>query len=155
MNNPLRYWRTGAIAVVMAALGQAGGAAGRETEVERTLVRRQSPYNVTETVLRIEGSARERGLPVFARVEPGPAAAHDRAPVEHVIVLESSQGGTPVLMGAASGKMELPLSVIVRRSRDGGTEVLIGVARDWDAMPSALALDMAQLTAAVGDALKG
>jgi hypothetical protein len=49
----------------------------------------------------------------------------------------------------------LPLSVIVRRSRDGGTEVLIGVARDWDAMPSALALDMAQLTAAVGDALKG
>jgi uncharacterized protein (DUF302 family) len=154
MDNPLRYWRTGAIAVVMAALGQAGGAVGRETDAERMLVRRQSPYNVTDTVLRIEGSARERGLPVFARVEPGAAAAHSRAPAEHVIVLESSQGGTPVLMEGASGQMELPLCVIVRRARDGRTEVLIGAARDWKAMPRALALDLAQLTAAVGDALK-
>jgi len=157
MKNPLRYWRTGAVAVVMAALGQAGSAAGRGTADERLLVRRQSPYSVTDTVLRIEGSARQHGMAVFARFEQVTRrlAVVGRAGAVQVIVLESSQGGTPVLMGASAEAMELPLSVIVRLAGDGRVEVLIGAARDWDAMPPALALDLAQLTQVVGDALQG
>ena len=157
MKNPLRYWRTGAVAVVMAALGQAGSAAGRGMADERLLVRRQSPYNVTDTVLRIEGSARQHGMAVFARFEQGTRrlAVVGRGAAVQVIVLESSQGGTPVLMGASAEAMELPLSVIVRLAGDGRVEVLIGAPHDWDAMPPALALDLAQLTQVVGDALQG
>jgi len=157
MKNPLRYWRTGAVAVVMAALGQAGSASGRGTADERLLIRRQSPYGVTDTVLRIEGSARQHGMAVFARFDEGARFAAANAPgtAVQVIVLESSQGGTPVLMGGASTRMELPLCVIVRLTEQGRAEVLIGAPHDWEAMPQSLALDLAQLTAVVRDALQG
>ena len=156
MNNPLRYWRTGAIAVVMAALGQAGTAGGRGDADERLLERRQSPYNVAETVLRIEGSAREHGMPVFARFEQGARLprAGSRGPAAQVIVLESSDGGTPVLMGDASSPIELPLSVIVQLDGDGRTEVLTAATQDWTALPLTLAQDLAQLTDVLGDALR-
>jgi uncharacterized protein (DUF302 family) len=145
MNDSLRYWRTGAVAVVMAALGQGAGA-GRGGGDERMQARRQSPYNVVDTVLRIEGSARQHGMAVFARSLRGQAS--------RVIVLESPQGGTPVLMRAdAPDRMELPLSLVVRLAGDGRTEVLSGIARDWQAMPQALALDLAELNAVVGEAL--
>jgi uncharacterized protein (DUF302 family) len=157
MIDPLRYWRTGAVAVVMAALGQAGTAAGRGVADERQLVRRQSPYNVAETVLRIEGSARHHGMAVFARCERGARLPGHVAPgsLAQVLVLESSQGGTPVLMGAAPAAMELPLSVIVRVGGDGLAEVLMAQADGWTAMPNALAQDLAELTEVVGDALAG
>ncbi len=157
MKNPLRYWRTGAVAVVMAALGQAGSAAGRGAAEERLLVRRQSPYNVADTALRIEGSARQHGMAVFARFEQGESAAATlgQSLAGQVIVLESSQGGTPVLMGGSPAQMELPLCVIVRVAGNGQVEVLIGAANDWEAMPNTLAFDLAQLTEVVGDALQG
>lgn len=156
MQDPLRYWRTGAVAVVMAALGQAAGASSRGAADERSLVRRQSPYDVAETVLRIEGSARQHGMGVFARVEQGarPAATVAKDGATQVLVLESSQGGTPVLMGRAVAEMELPLSVFVRVGGDGRAEVLIGTPDDWAAMPQTLARDLAELTAVVGDALQ-
>jgi len=156
MMNPLRYWRTGAIAVVMAALGQASGAAGRGAADERLLVRRQSPYGVTDTVLRIEGSARQHGMAVFARFEQRahPIATARGGAGAHVIVLESSQGGTPVLMGATWEQIELPLSLIVRLADDGRAEVLVGGGSNWVAMPQALAHDLAQLTAVLSEALQ-
>ncbi len=156
MKNPLRYWRTGAVAVVMAALSQAGNCAGRGEVEERLLVRRQSPYSVAETVLRIEGSARQHGMAVFARVEQRPRRAEPigQGMAAQVIVLESSQGGTPVLMGALPAQMELPLSLIVRVAGDGRAEVLLGAANDWEAMPNALAFDLAQLSEVLGDALR-
>lgn len=146
MNDPVRFWRTGAVAVVMAALGQAGYATARGAADERQLVRRQSPYGIADTVLRIEGSARERGMAVFARSLRGGAA--------RIIVLASAQGGTPVLMHADEPeRLELPLSVVVRLGADGSAEVLSAAADHWQAMPHALALDLAELSAAVGAAL--
>lgn len=146
MNDSLRYWRTGAVAVVMAALGQGAGAAGRAGVDERLQARRLSPFGVVDTVARIEVSARQHGMAVFARSLRGQAS--------RVIVLESAQGGTPVLMRAcAPDRMELPLSLVVRMAGDGRTEVLSGIARDWQAMPQALAQDLAELNAVVGEAL--
>jgi len=69
-------------------------------------------------------------------------------------VLESSQGGTPVLMGATSEQIELPLSLIVRLADDGRAEVLVGGGSNWVAMPQALAHDLAQLTAVLSEALQ-
>ena len=50
MNNPLRFWRTGAVAVVLAALGGAGFADDASAVEERSLQRLVSPYDVDETV---------------------------------------------------------------------------------------------------------
>jgi len=156
MKNPLRVWRTGALAVVMAALGQAGSAAGRSGAEDRHSVRLHSPYGVAETVLRIEASAREHGMAVFARFEQGARAAPAASgAATQVIVLESSQGGTPVMMGDTPPRMEVPLSVLVRRAGAGGTEVLIGTRPDWEAIPLALASDLAELNVVVVDALQG
>lgn len=153
MKTPSRVWRTGAVAVVMAALGQAGSATARTGNDERQVVRRQSPYGLTETVLRIEASARQHGMAVFARIEQGPAAAGPRAAAQ-VIVLESSQGGTPVLMADAPRQMEVPLSVTVRHDSQGRTEVLLDAEPEGDAAREALALDLAELDRVVGDALR-
>lgn len=157
MKDPLRYWRTGAVAVVMAALGQAGTAAGRGTLEERQVLRRHSPYGVAETALRIEDSARLHGMAVFARCERSarPAVLAPPGPAAQVLVLESSEGGTPVLMGRAAAELELPLSVVIRLGGNGRVEVLVGGIDDWEAMPSALARDLAELSAVVGDALRG
>lgn len=155
IKHPMRVWRTGALAVVMAALGQAGSAAGRSGAEERQLVRRHSPYGIAETVLRIEASARQHGMAVFARVEQGGRTVSVKpGAASQVIVLESSQGGTPVLMGDAPARMEVPLSIWVRRAGEGGTEVLVGLAANWDAMPPALAGDLAELSEVVSDALQ-
>jgi hypothetical protein len=147
-SRPFRYWRTGAMAVVMAALGQAGGAAPRGAAEGRALACRQSPFDVPDTVLHLEESARRRGMSVFARSLRGAGT--------RVIVLESAHGGTPVVMHFDAGaSLELPLSVIVRSVAAGRAEVLSGIAGDWLAMPHALAQDLAELNAVVGDALRG
>ena len=64
---PLRYWRTGALAVVMAALGQVSGAAQRGAVEGRSFACRQSPFDVADTALHIEDAARRHGMAVFAR----------------------------------------------------------------------------------------
>ena len=102
---------------------------------------------MADTALHLERSARRHGMAVFARSVRGTQA--------RVIVLESAQGGTPVLMyHDAAASLELPLSVIVRSAADGRTEVLAGVVLDWPAMPHALALDLAELNDVVSDALR-
>lgn len=155
MKNPLRVWRTGTVAVVMAALGCAGAAAARSAGEERPFVRRQSPYGVAETVLRIEASARRHGMAVFVRFEPQerPFGDADRGGSLRVLVLESSLGGTPVVMGQAAAQMELPLSVTVRQAGEGSAEVLLGADPQWDAMAPSLASDLLALNEVVGDAL--
>lgn len=143
----MRCWRTGAAAVVMAGLGQASLAMWPADAQARPRSFRASPYDVNDTVLRIEGSAQRRGMAVFARSLRGAGS--------RFIVLASAQGGTPVLMRADSPeRIELPLSVLVRLGADGRAEVISGTAAHWIEMPLTLADDLAQLEAALGDALR-
>lgn len=162
MNNPLRYWRTGTIAVVLAALGSSGFADDAGALEKRPRQRFASPFGVDETVHRIESSARELGVAVFGCFEQrsgGAAIASGDAPGRgaRVVVLESMQGGTPVLMAAqedAGGDaIELPLSIRVRPA-GGRSEVWVDAP---DAAPDALqglALDLAALDDVVHAALR-
>lgn len=144
----LRWWRTGTLAVVMAALRQSDTPAGPHHGAIGAGRWRRSPFDVADTALRIEGSAQRRGMPVVARSLRGAGA--------RLIVLASAQGGTPVLMDRdAPGRIELPLGVLVRQARDGLAEVASGAATHWLRMPHALAQDLAALEAALGDALSG
>lgn len=142
----LRCWRTGTAAVVMAGLGQAGLAAWPADAQRHLRSCRTSPFDVHDTTTRIEGSAQRRGMAVFARSLRG---ADSR-----FIVLASVQGGTPVLMRpGVPERIELPLSVLVRKGEGGRAQVLSAAVANWPDMPKSIADDLAQLDAALGDAL--
>ena len=117
---PARFWTTGAIAVVMAALGGARA----EAHNSRAMVMRLSRHSVVHTAQLLEASARLHGLGIFARIrQPGLLAQGDTL----VLVLETSQGGTPVMMRGEGVDMhpEVPLRLELRHHGDGMSEVLI------------------------------
>jgi hypothetical protein len=137
---PFRLWMTGSIAVVMAALLPSRAPAETErSETHRVL--RHSRYGVVETVQRIEAAALSQGMTVLARVA---------SPQQAVIVLESSVGGTLVVMDEANARVDIPFSLQVRESADGGADVLLAVPadpspREWRDVPDRVVADLALL----------
>lgn len=156
MDKPFRFWMTGGVAVVVAALG--GRANAANDEQQPLMLTSLSPYSVAETVQRIEAFAQQRGLPVLARVaQPSPDSGDDTR-ARQVIVLESTQGGTPVLMNTANARPNLPLSVVVQRGLTGATEVLLpeGLLKGLPAEASAAVQhDVARLPGVVAEAVLG
>lgn len=151
MKKPFRFWMTGGLAMLMAAVG--GGLA--QASEERLTLARVSPYSLDETVQRIEACAQRHGLHVMARV-PQRQGILQREGARFVIVLESTQGGTPVEMTTADGQPELLLSVVVRRGAGGLTEVLLpqGALRDLpDGVSAEVQHDLADLPGVVDEAL--
>ena len=151
MPRPFRFWMTGCVAVVLAAVGGT-----RVVAAERSLQSTASRYDVVETVERIEACARQHGLGVFARMAE-PASASTIAPEfsrgQHaVIVFASGQGGTPVLMTAANARPDLALMLYVRDGPSGGVEVLMP-NEDWSGLPPDVAHDVAELPRVVAEAL--
>jgi uncharacterized protein (DUF302 family) len=145
---PVRFWRTGAIAVVMAALGGPRLAAAQD----RPMASQLSRYGVTQTAARLEATARRHGLAVFASVaQPAPAAG---APEVLVLVLESPQGGTPVLMQGDGDELrsEVPLRLELRQRGDGASEVRYPAGASGG-LPEEVAADLAELESLVSDAL--
>jgi hypothetical protein len=121
---------------------------------ERFTLTRVSPYSVSETVHRIEASAQRHGMHVLACL-PQHVDASKGEP-RFMIVLESSQGGTPVQMETRDGQPDLLLSVVLRRGQDGGTEVLLhrGALRDLpEGVSAQVKHDLADLPAMVDEAL--
>ena len=146
MKHPFRVWMSGSVAVVMAAFG-----VGRAVANERHPLSQSSRFRVMETVERIEACAHRHGLSVFARLDnhPQPYEEPDDA---MLIVFESSDGGTPVVMEGPRSHPEVPLAVCVRSSAQGDTEVLF-TGSDWDDLPPAVAREMTELPVLVADAL--
>lgn len=141
---PFRFWMTGSLAVVMAALCAGRGLGDDDSDDERTFaaprVMRHSPYGVAETVQRIEAAARRSGQVVL--VTSGGE--------QPVIVLASAAGGTPVVMTRADSAPDVPLSVQVREGLDGGADVLIadasaGLSASLGEMPQSVADEIAAL----------
>jgi uncharacterized protein (DUF302 family) len=148
MKNPFRFWMTGSVAVVMAALGMGRSAIANE----RQWMSQSSRYRVTETVERIAACAQRHGLSVFTCVVPDtqPFGEDDETTL---IVFESADGGTPVLMEGPQSQPEVPLAVAVRADPTGGAEVLFG-ASDWADLPPTVAREMTELPIMVADALR-
>jgi hypothetical protein len=145
--SPFRLWMTGSLAVVMAAL-QPGRIANSDERLRSPKVSRLSPYDVEETMQRIEQEARGDGMSVLARLDDA----------RHVIVLASSVGGTPVLMRASDGAPDMPLALHVRRHPAGGAEVLVAACAedrdsDWTELPLGVAEELARLPGVLDRAL--
>lgn len=151
---PIRFWMTGALAVVMAVLSNAPARAASERQMLTTWSR----HGVAQTAQLIEATARRHGLGVFVRVKqraaPGSASAGDTL----VLVLESARGGTPVMtVGEGDDqRTDLPLRLEVRPLAGGASEVLIPAQLDAAlaaGLPDGLAADIAELPTLVADAL--
>jgi uncharacterized protein (DUF302 family) len=148
MKHPFRFWMTGSVAVVMAAFGMGRSAMASE----RHLLTQSSRFRVTETVERIAACAERHGLTVFTRIVPQ-AQLFGEGDELTLIVFESSDGGTPVVMEGPASQPEVPLAVAVRADRAGGAEVLFG-ASDWANLPPGVARDLTELPIMVADALR-
>jgi hypothetical protein len=140
VRRPFRLWMTGSVAVVMAALLPSRvWAEAEQNETHRVL--RHSRYGVTETVQRIEAAALSQGLSVLARLAASP---------HPVIVLESSVGGTLVVMDESNARVAIPFSLQVRESADGGADVLLATLAEappgqWEDVPERVVADLALL----------
>lgn len=119
MKNPFRFWMTSGVAIMLAAVGGGRAFAGDE----RLTLTRVSRYGVSETMQRIEASAQRHGLQVLARLPQQVNALTGES--RYVLVLESTQGGTPVLMETEDAQPDLLLSVTLQRERAGGTAVFL------------------------------
>jgi hypothetical protein len=150
MKNPFRYWMTSGVAIMVAAVSGGRSFAGEE----RLTLARVSPYSVSETVHRIEASAQRHGMHVLACLPQQADALTGES--RFMIVLESSQGGTPVQMETRDAQPDLLLSVVLRRSLEGGTEVFLhqGALRDLpEGVSAQVQHDLADLPAMVDEAL--
>jgi hypothetical protein len=145
---PFRLWMTGSLAVVMAAMLPLRVAS--ETERNQALrVLRHSRFGVTETLQRIEVTARDRGLSVLAMVPGTPSA----------LVLAASIGGTLVVMSEADSRPAMPMSMMVREAADGGADVLVMAvpdaqpSHDWSDLPTSVVDELQALPEVVARAL--
>ena len=145
---PFRLWMTGSLAVVMAAVMPVRGVSPAERSQMMRLLR-HSQYSVSETVSRLEASARDAGLPVLALLRGD----------QPVLVLASRLGGTPVLMQNADSSPSMPLSLTIAAGGSGGADVLAvefgtaPVSGAWTEWPDAVAADLAELPQLVDRAL--
>jgi uncharacterized protein (DUF302 family) len=148
MTHPFRFWMTGSVAVVMAALGIGRNALASD----RHPLTQSSRFRVMETVERIEACAQRHGLSIFTRMGANGLATSKNDEFMR-IVFESSAGGTPVMMEGPQSEPEVPLAVTVRADRAGGAEVLFS-GSDWEDLPDSVARDLTELPIVVADALR-
>lgn len=150
-NAPIRFWMTGALAVVVAVLSSSPSRAAQERQMMTTLSR----HSVAQTAQLIEAKARSHGLGVFVRYRQPAARGQEGAGETLVLVLESSRGGTPVVMVGEGDQQltELPLRLELRGRADGASEVLIPSAGLGTELPAELAADLAELPTLVADAI--
>lgn len=145
MRKPFRFWMTSGVAIMVAAVG-----GSRTYAAEERAVARHSRYGVTETVQRIEASAQRHGMHVLACLPNGESGC--------VLVLESSQGGTPVQMEREGATPDLLLSVTLQPTRSGGTEVFVredGAAELPEGLSAEVQGNLAELPRLVDEALSG
>jgi len=119
---------------------------------ERHALSQSSRFRVLETVQRIEACAQRHGLTVFARLGSNQPKPYEEPDDATLIVFESADGGTPVLMEGPQSQPEVPLAICVRSGPLGDTEVLF-TGSDWDDLPPGVARDLTELPMLVADAL--
>jgi uncharacterized protein (DUF302 family) len=80
-----------------------------------SVVTKQSPRSVAETVLRLSEIAVAKGMKVFAVIDhSGEAHAHGLELRDtKVVIFGSPQAGTPVMESAPLAALDLPLKVLV------------------------------------------
>lgn len=151
MKKPFRFWMTSGVAIMVAAVS---GGRSFASDDERLTLTNVSRFGVSETVHRIEASAQRHGMHVLACL---PQTLNEvTGESRYMLVLESSQGGTPVVMESEGAKPSLLLTVYLKQAPAGGTEVFLprDPLRDApEGLSDQLQSDLAGLPAVVDEAL--
>ena len=85
------------------------------------LIHTASPHSVAETLQRLEGILKSKGLTIFARVDHSGEAAKvgmEMHPTQ-LLIFGSPKGGTPVMLAAPSVAIDLPLKALVWEDDQG------------------------------------
>jgi len=82
-----------------------------------------SNHSVDETVERLKGILRDKGIIVFALVDHSGEAAKAgmKMPPTKLLIFGNPKGGTPVMLAAPSIAIDLPLKVLVWEDSRGKT----------------------------------
>jgi uncharacterized protein (DUF302 family) len=121
------------------------------TAAESGVVRITSPHSVPETVARLEGLLKERGVLIFARIDFSGDAARAGLTMrpEQMLIFGNPKAGTPLMQSEPIAGLDLPLKALVFEDAAGRTWVA------WNdpqyivrrhALPAALAANLAAVT---------
>jgi len=85
------------------------------------LIKRQSPFGVTETLDRLEAAADERGLKVFARIDhaAGAESVGQSLRPTALLIFGNPQAGTPLMQCAQTAGIDLPMKALAWADADG------------------------------------
>ena len=92
---------------------------------ESGVVRIASSHTVAETVARLEGLLRERGVMVFARIDFSGDAARAGLTLrpEQMLVFGNPKAGTPLMQAEPAAGLDLPIKALVFEDAGGKTWV--------------------------------
>jgi len=84
-----------------------------------------SPHAPTDTLARLETEIHARSLTLFAKVDHAAGAVAVGMPMRPLTLLlfGAAKGGTPLMQGAATVGIDLPLKIIVWQDDEGHTQV--------------------------------
>ncbi|MGX5217680.1 DUF302 domain-containing protein [Pseudomonas segetis] len=90
------------------------------------LVSLKSPYDVSQTMQRVEHAVGTRELTVFAKVDHAAGAAKVGLPLRptQLLIFGNPKGGTPLMECAQTSAIDLPLKVLVWQ--DASEQVWVG-----------------------------
>jgi uncharacterized protein (DUF302 family) len=85
------------------------------------IVDRPSKQSVDETVERIEGILRSKGIRLFALIDHGGEAAKVglKMPPSKLLIFGKPQGGTPLMLATPHIAIDLPLKILVWEDAQG------------------------------------
>jgi len=88
---------------------------------ESGIGQRRSSHSVDETVTRLEGLLRAKGVTLFAVVDHSGEAAKAglQMPSTKLLIFGNPAAGTPVMLAAPSIALDLPLKLLVAEDADG------------------------------------
>ena len=123
------------------------------------LISLKSSYTAKETMDRLEGIVKQRGLNVFARIDHAAGAAKIGKTLRstEVLIFGSPQGGTPFMECAQSVGIDLPLKALVWE--DSSAQVWLGyndpeyLARRHNVPTCPAAAGLSKTLASIGEAV--
>jgi len=85
------------------------------------LVEVRSPYGARETMDRLEGILKQKGMTIFARVDhaAGAAKVGKKLRATELLIFGNPQGGTPLMECSQTAGIDLPLKALVRQDESG------------------------------------
>lgn len=87
----------------------------------RGLVHLSSPHSVSETLARLEGVVRSKGIPILARIDHSRDAARVglKMNATELLIFGNAKAGTPLMVASPTLAIDLPLKALVWQVADG------------------------------------